>query len=438
MDTSGVIQLIVLFILIILSAFFSSAETSFSTVNRVKMRAMEEEGNKKAKTVNKILERYSKMLSAILIGNNIVNLSASSLATTFVINLGYSAYIGVATGILTIVVLLIGEIVPKTWANLNAEKISLSYAPIIYALMKILTPVIFIIDKIANGILRLIHIDPNKKNDTITESELKTYVDVSHEDGEIESEERELIYNIFEFSDTCAKDIMIPRINMVTISTEGTFEELVAIFQEYMYTRIPVYNEEKDSMQGFINIKDFFLARSNGTLTAENFSLESLTREAYYTYEYKKTADLLLEMREKSMNVAFVLNEYGSTVGMITLEDLLEELVGDIRDEYDEDEKELIKQLDDRTYLIEASMSLYDINDAIGTSLNSDDYDSIGGIIIGQLDRLPEDEEAVTLTDGATLQVKGIEQNRIVQVLLTLPEAISDEEISDEAEKTED
>ncbi|MBQ7781595.1 MAG: HlyC/CorC family transporter [Lachnospiraceae bacterium] len=428
MDTSGVIQLVVLVILIILSAFFSSAETALSTVNRVKMRALEEEGSKRAKTVNKILEHYSKMLSAILIGNNIVNLSASSLATTFVIRLGYSAYVGVATGILTIVVLLAGEIVPKTWANFNSEKISLAYAPMIYGLIKILTPVIFIIDKISNGILRLLHIDPDKKNDTITESELKTYVDVSHEDGEIESEEREMIYNIFEFSDTSARDIMIPRVNMITISTNGTYEELVEIFSEYMYTRIPVYNEDKDSMVGFINIKDFFLAESNGSLSAENFTLDSLIREAYYTYEYKKTADLLFEMREKSMNVAFVLNEYGSTVGMITLEDLLEELVGEIRDEYDEDEKELIQKINERTYLIEGSMSLSDINDAIGTKLDSEDYDSIGGIIIGQLDRLPENEETVSLEDGTTLQVKEIDQNRIVQVQLILPEEKSEED----------
>lgn len=429
MDTSGVIQLIVLVILIILSAFFSSAETALSTVNRVKMRTLEEEGNKRAKTVNKILERYSKMLSAILIGNNIVNLSASSLATTFVIRLGYGAYVGVATGILTVLVLLAGEIIPKTWANLNAEKISLAYAPIIYGIIKLLTPVIFIIDKISGGIMRLLHIDPDKKNDTITESELKTYVDVSHEDGEIESEERELIYNIFEFSDTCAKDIMIPRVNMVTIGTDGTYDELVSIFKESMYTRIPVYNEEKDSMTGFINIKDFFLAESDGSLSKENFSPDSLIREAYYTYEYKKTADLLVEMREKSMNVAFVINEYGSTVGMITLEDLLEELVGEIRDEYDEDEKELIQKIDERTYLIEGSMNLSDINDALGTHLDSEDYDSIGGIIIGQLDRLPENEETVSLNDGTTLQVKEIDQNRIVQVQLVLPEENASEDM---------
>ena len=420
MDTSGVIQLIVLFILIFLSGFFSSAETALTTVNRVKMRTLADEGSKRAATVNKIIERYSKMLSAVLIGNNIVNLSASSLATTFVIRQWGNAYVGVATGVLTLIVLLCGEILPKNWARLNSEKISLAYAGIIYGLMKLLTPVIFVVDALANGILHLLHMDANGKNDTITENELKTYVDASHEDGEIESEERELIYNVFEFSDTCAKDIMIPRVNMVTVSTKDSSKELLTIFKESLYTRIPVYDEDKDCMVGFINIKDFFLARDNAPANT-NIPLEPLIRDAYYTYEYKKTADLLLEMREKSMSVAFVLNEYGSTMGMITLEDLLEELVGEIRDEYDDDEKELIQKVGDRSYLIEGSMNLSDINDVIGTELDSEDYDSIGGIIIGQLNRLPEDDETVTLEDGTTLQVKGLEQNRIVHVLLTLP-----------------
>lgn len=437
MDTSGVIQLIVLFTLVLLSAFFSSAETALTTVNRVKMRTLEEEGNRRAAIVNKILDRYSKMLNAILIGNNVVNLSASSLTTTLVIKLGFGAYIGIFTGVLTFVILLVGEIVPKTWASLNSEKIALAYSRTIYYMMKLMTPVIFIVDAIANGILRLLHIDSSKK-ETITENELKTYVDVSHEDGEIETEERELIYNVFEFSDTCAKDIMIPRVNMVTIGSDGTYEELLSIFKESMYTRIPVYQEDKDSMLGFINIKDFFLADDRSALDGSTFQLAPLIRDAYYTYEYKKTADLLLEMREKSMNVAFVLNEYGSTVGMITLEDLLEELVGEIRDEYDEDEKELIQKIEENVYLIEGSMNLSDINDAIGTALNSDDYDSIGGIIIGQLDRLPEDEEAVTLEDGTVLQVKGIDQNRISHVLLTLPqkeEALQKEETDKENDR---
>lgn len=419
METSDVAQLIIIIVLIFLSGFFSSAETAFSTLNRVRMRNLEEEGSKKAARVNKILESYSKMLSAILIGNNIVNLTASSLTTAFVIGVCGNAYIGIGTGILTIVVLLGGEIIPKTWANLNSEKLALAYSSVIYALMKVMTPVIFIVDLLSNGILKLLHVDPNKKMDTITESELKTYVDVSHEDGQIESDERKMIYNIFEFSDTCVKDIMIPRTNMVTVNADESVNDLIKVFHESMYTRIPVYQEDKDSMIGFVNIKDLFIARISGQ---KNITLKSLLREAYYTYEYKKNADLLLEMREKSMNVAFVLNEYGSTVGMVTLEDLLEELVGEIRDEYDEDEKELIQKIDDRSYLIEGSMNLSDINDSIGTSLNSDDYDSIGGIIIGQLDRLPEDNESVVLADGTTLQVKGIDQNRILHVLLTLPE----------------
>lgn len=429
METSDVAQLIIIIVLIFLSGFFSSAETAFSTLNRVRMRNLEEEGSKKAARVNKILESYSKMLSAILIGNNIVNLTASSLTTAFVIGVCGNAYIGFGTGILTIVVLLGGEIIPKTWANLNSEKLALAYSSVIYTLMKIMTPVIFIVDLLSKGILKLLHVDPNKKMDTITESELKTYVDVSHEDGQIESDEREMIYNIFEFSDTCVKDIMIPRTNMVTVNADESVNDLIKVFHESMYTRIPVYQEDKDSMIGFVNIKDLFIARISGQ---KNITLKSLLREAYYTYEYKKNADLLLEMREKSMNVAFVLNEYGSTVGMVTLEDLLEELVGEIRDEYDEDEKELIQKIDDRSYLIEGSMNLSDINDSIGTSLNSDDYDSIGGIIIGQLDRLPEDNESVVLADGTTLQVKGIDQNRILHVLLTLPEH-KEEETDEEA-----
>ncbi len=432
MDSSAVIQLVILLILIILSAFFSSAETALSTVNRVRMRALEEEGSKRAARVNLILDNYGKMISTILIGNNIVNITASSLATILAqrINL----IVGIATGILTIVVLLFGEIVPKTWANLNNEKIALTYSGIIFGLMHLLTPVIFVVDKLSNGILRLLHIDPNKKPSAMTETELKTYVNVSHEDGVIESEEKEMIYNVFDFSDAVAKDIMIPRINMVTVSVDASYGDVLQVFRESMYTRLPVYQEDKDNIIGLVNIKDFILSDDQ-----EHFSVHSIMREAHYTYEYKKSADLLLEMREITMNVAFVLNEYGATVGMITLEDLLEEIVGEIRDEYDADEAEYIQAVDERTYLVEGSMKLDDINDVLDTTLDSEDYDSIGGIIIESLDRLPEDGEEVTLENGIHLKVQGIEQNRIVQVLMTIPEKTEDEEENDgDREQSED
>ena len=370
MDTDGVIQLFTLLILVCLSGFFSSAETSLTTVNRVRLKTMADEGNKRAQTALNVLEKYGKMLSAILIGNNIVNLYASSLATTLALSINLA--VGIATGILTVVILLFGEIIPKNMAMVYSEKLALSYAAVIAGLMKLMTPVIFLVDKLAGGLMKLLHIDTSKRT-AMTETELRTYVEVSHEDGVIESEEREMIYNVFDFSDAVAKDIMIPRIDMAMVSEDANYDEVLALFKECMYTRIPVYQGEKENIIGLINIKDFILVDQK-----ERFKISDIMRQAYYTYEFKKTADLLIEMREKRVNVSFVLNEYGAAVGMITLEDLLEEIVGEIRDEYDEDEEELIQKLEERTYLVEGGMKLGDINDELGTMLSSEDYDSIG------------------------------------------------------------
>ncbi len=431
MDTAGAIQLIILIILIILSGFFSSAETALTTVNRVKMRTLEEEGNKRAATVNKILDRYSKMLSTILIGNNIVNLSASALVTTLAIRIHLA--VGIATGILTMVVLMFGEIVPKTWAMASNEKLSLLYSGAIYGLMHLLTPVIFVVDRLSGAVLHLMGIDPNRKGSPMTETELRTYVSVGHEEGVIETEEKQMINNVFDFSDAYAKDIMIPRVNMTTVSMDASYPEILDTFRNSMYTRLPVYQEDNDNLVGFINIKDFALVEDTS-----RFAVKDILREAHYTYEYKKTADLMLEMRQKSAYLTFVLNEYGAAEGMITLEDLLEEIVGEIRDEYDEDETKLIQEVGERTYLVEGSMKLDDINDALGTHLDSEDYDSIAGIIIEQLDRLPRDGETVTLEDGIFLKVAGMEQNRISKVVMTLPEPPAPEESAIEADDEED
>lgn len=420
MDTDGVIQLFALLILVFLSGFFSSAETSLTTVNRVKLMALADEGNKRAKIALDVLDNYGKMLSAILIGNNIVNISASALATTLAIKINLA--VGIATGALTVVILLFGEIMPKNIAMVYSEKLALFYASLIAGLMKIMTPVIFVIDKLAGGLMKLLHIDTSKRT-AMTETELRTYVEVSHEDGVIESEEREMIYNVFDFSDAVAKDIMIPRIDMATVSEDASYDEVMELFEECMYTRIPVYQEDKDNIIGLINIKDFILVKDK-----EQFKISDIMRQTYYTYEFKKTADLLIEMREKCVNVSIVLNEYGAAVGMITLEDLLEEIVGEIRDEYDEDEEEFIQQIDERVYLVEGGMKLSDINDELGTVLESEDYDSIGGLIIESLDRLPEDGETIVTKQNVTLQVQGVNQNRIVKVLMTLPEKVSDEE----------
>ena len=430
MDSPGVIQLVCVAVLVALSAFFSSAETALTTVNRVKVRSLAEEGDRRALVLQKVLDKNSKMISAILIGNNIVNISASSLTTVWVTKHFGSLAVGVGTGVLTLVVLLFGEIVPKSTAMIKAEKLALSDARIIYFLMQALTPVIFLVDKLSGFIMFLLRIDPSQRQNQMTETELKTYVDVSHEDGIIETEEREMIYNVFEFSDTVAKDIMIPRIDMSTVSVDAGYEELFSVFKENMYTRIPVYEGDNDNMIGLVNIKDFmFDARP------ESFQIRDILREAYYTYEYKKTADLMMEMRKSPFNVAFVLDEYGSCVGMITLEDLLEEIVGEIRDEYDADEDDFIQEVGEREYLVEGSMKLSDINDAIGTRLDSEDYDSIGGIIIEILDRMPVRGDQVTTRDGIQLTVEDVKQNRVTKVRMLLPEEKPEDPEAQEEEK---
>ncbi len=419
------IRLIVLVVLVLLSAFFSSAETAFMTSNKVKMKALFDEGNKRAGQVLAICEDTQKLLSAILIGNNIVNLSASALMTVFVTDLWGSFAVGIGTGILTLIVLIAGEIIPKTIATAYAENISLWYVGIISFIIAITKPLSFIVNGIASAILKVFRVDVQSRQ-AMTENELKTYVDVSHEDGVIESGEKEIIYNVFDFSDAVAKDIMIPRIDMTCVSSDADYNEVMKVFKEEMYTRIPVYEgNEQDNIIGLINVKDLMLIEDT-----ENFKIKDNLRKAYYTYEFKKTADLLLEMRQKSQNVAFVLSEYGTTVGMITLEDLLEEIVGEIRDEYDSDEAELIKNLGDNKYLVEGNMKLSDINDALGTELESEDYDSIGGLMIENLDRLPGYGETVTLDNDITLTARGIKRNRITKVLMEIKE-------SAQAKKTE-
>ena len=414
------IRLIVLVVLVLLSGFFSSAETAFMTVNRVKMKTRMDEGDKRAALVLKICEDTQKMLSAILIGNNIVNLSASALMTVFVTDLWGSFAVGFGTGVLTLIVLIAGEILPKTIATAYSEKMAIGYARVVLFIIAVTMPLSFVINGIATGILKVLGIDVQSRQ-AMTENELKTYVDVSHEDGVIESGEKEIIYNVFDFSDAVAKDIMIPRIDMTCISSDAGYQEVMKIFKEEMYTRIPVFEgNEQDNIIGLINVKDLILVQDN-----DEFKIKDYIRKAYYTYEFKKTADLLMEMREKSQNVAFVLSEYGTTVGMITLEDLLEEIVGEIRDEYDSDEAELIKNLGGRKYLVEGNMKLDDINDALGTNLDSEDYDSIGGLMIENLDRLPGYGETVTLDNGITLTARGIKRNRITKVLISVEETPS-------------
>ena len=423
MDTSAILQAICLVLLLVGSALFSSAETALTTVNRIQIQLLAEEDNKKAKRVEMILDQSSKMLSAILIGNNIVNISASALATTLTISVFGNAYVGLATGILTLLVLVLGEITPKSLASIFSLQLSLAYSGFIWMLMRILTPVIFVVEAIRTGILKLMGVDPNAKGNRITEDELKTLVDVGLEEGAIENDEFEMITNVFSLDDSLAKDIMIPRIDMSFLHVDATYDEVIELYRETSYTRFPIYSETRDTIIGTINVKDLLLYPKD-----EPFHIRKLLREPHFTFEHKEVGTLLMEMQEGGISLVIVLDEYGATSGMITMEDILEEIVGEIRDEYDKDETDAIIELKPgREYLIDGSTNLTDVNDTLKIDLESEEYDSIGGYIIEKLDRLPKSGETIQLDNGIKMITELVKRNRVEKVHVFLPEKDSEE-----------
>lgn len=419
MSSIEITMLLVLIVLIMLSAFFSSAETAFTTVSNIQIRTLIEENNKKAMLVDKIIENKSKMLSAILIGNNLVNISASALSTILAQKMFGEYAISIATGILTIAILIFGEITPKSLATMNALKLSLFYSKIIYALMFILTPVIYVINFLSNILLRLFRIDPNAKVNSITETELRTIVEVSHEEGVIEKEERQMINNVFDFGDAVASDVMVPKVDMTMADINSTYDELISIFREEKFTRIPIYQDSTDNVIGIINMKDLLLYHPD-----ELFDVRNYLRSAFFTYETKKISELMMEMKKTSVNIVIVLDEYGVTSGLITLEDLLEEIVGEIHDEYDLDEEDAIKEISSNKYLVEGQIKIADLNDRLDLSLHSEEYDSIGGLIIEKLDRFPNPGDKIII-DNVSIKVLSMDKMRIdtVEIIISVPKA---------------
>ena len=384
-------QLIAIIILLCLSAFFSSSETALTTVNQIRMRTLADNGDKRAARVLHVTGNPGKMLSAILIGNNIVNLSASSISTSLAIHLFGNTGAGIATGILTFLILIFGEVTPKTMATIKADSMSLTVAAPIGLLMKILTPVIFIINKLSLGLMFLLHVNIKDAQKKMTEEELRTIVDVSQENGVIEHEERDMIHNLFDFGDAEAKEIMVPRIDMTFVQADATYQEVLDIFRQDMFTRLPVYEDSTDNVIGIINMKDFLL--QNDT---PEFSVRNLLREPYFTYEHKNTADLFLEM------------------------------VGEIRDEYDADEEDDITRISDREFYVLGSANLNDVSEALSLHFTSDDYDTIGGYCLGLLDHLPEKNEIILTDNNILLRIDRMEKNRIERIYIRLPEPLEE------------
>jgi len=416
LDAGSIGQLIVLVVLLALSAFFSSAETALTTSNINKLKAIADEGGRRSRAAARVIkmrENSSKLLSAVLIGNNIVNMSASALMTVLCTRVLGSAYVGVATGVLTMLVLIFGEITPKSVASLYNVKLAMLVSYPIYILMIILTPVIWLLDKVCGGLFKLVGIDPNANPNQMTESELRKVVDVSEEEGVIEESESKMISNVVDFGDAVSKDIMIPRADMVCADVNISYEDLIELIKSENYSRIPIYSESKDHIIGILHVKDLIVERE--LKGGVDISVRELMREPVFVYEYQRTAEIFSDMKTSSVTMCIVLDEYGITAGLITMEDLIEEIVGDIRDEYDEQEDDLIVQQPNGSYSVDASVKLDDLNDAIDTSLESDNYDSLGGLMIELLDRLPEEGEAVR-TGDVLLTVTKVDGNRIVRV----------------------
>ena len=405
MDPSTILQIVEIIVLLSLSAYFSSAETALTTVNPHSMRAMAEDGNKKAALVLKLIENPSQMLSSILVGNNLVNISLTSLTTTIAIRIFGSMGAGIATAVITILVLIFGEITPKTYATINNTKIALSYASSIYLVTKLLTPIVYLINKLSTGILMIFHIDSKQSKRIMTERELRTIVDVSHEDGVIEEAEKDMLNNVFDFKESLAKDIMIPRIDVTFVSVDASYEEVLEIFREAGYSRLPVYEGSKDHVVGIVYFKDVYFYRSQHR--GEIFHLRDVLRKPFFTYETQKVSSLLAQMREKSVSFSIVLDEYGVTAGLITLEDIVEEIFGELRDEYDESE-----ELPDGSYMVSASLKLDDLDDLLHVNLDSEDYDSLGGYIIELLDHLPSEGE-IAEDEHFTFKVVSVDKNRM-------------------------
>lgn len=407
-------KVIILVVCLVLSGFFSSSETALTSLSKIRLRAMVDEGVKNAKLIQKITENSSKLLSAILIGNNIVNITASSLGTVIATDLFGSSGVGIATGVLTILVLIFGEVTPKSFASENAEKVCIFCARPIAFCMFILTPFIFLLNIITSLIFKIIG-GHKEQTPAVTVNELKTMVDVSHEEGVIEVDEKEMITNVVDFRSATAEEVMIPRIDIVAIPDDMTYDDVVDVFKEKRFTRLPVYNETNDHIVGTLSFKDIMLLDD---IETSSFKVSDYMREPYFTYETKQCSKLFADMKRESISMAIVLDEYGGTAGIVTLQDLIEEIVGDIIDS-ERDDSEEIKPLGDGEFLVDGITKLDDVNDALGTNFENDDIESIGGYVIAIIGRFPEKGEVIN-DDNAKFTIEQTDKNRIVKMKITL------------------
>ncbi|MBQ2125247.1 MAG: HlyC/CorC family transporter [Spirochaetales bacterium] len=408
-------NLILLGVLLVLSAFFSASETAFTSISKLKVRHMLDANVKGAKYIAKILDNPNKMLTSILVGNNIVNITMTSIATALTIHYFGESGTGIAAVVTTIFILLFGEITPKTIANAFPEKICLGIAVILRLIILILTPFAFVFSRISDLLLILLGRKNGKKKVSITEEELKTMVNVSQEEGVLETDEQEMIFNIIEFNDTEVGKIMTPRTEIVGVDINAGYDEVFRVFKENQYSRIPVYQNSLDEIVGVLHLKDLVLFDKDKNI----YHNKNYMKEPYITWENFKVSDVFKKMKSSKCTMGIVLDEYGGTAGIVTIEDFVEEIVGDINDEYDEYDNNKITIINENVILADGLAEITDINDKLDVNLSNERFNTIGGFVTGELGKFPLKGDTLIYNDIIEFVVESAGKNKVEKVKIS-------------------
>jgi len=401
---------ILLVLLVLMSAFFSSSETALINMSKIRLKYLVKEKVKNADKLEKLYEDSNKLIGAILIGNNIVNVATSSIATIITTSRFSNAGLGISVGLTTLVILIFGEITPKNLALKNSESISLFVAPIILFLVRIFTPILFILNNISNLLSALLGQRNDDKKPTITQDELKTIVDVSNQEGVLETDETEMIQNIFEFKDLTVDDIMIQRRDIVAISADMSYDEIIDVFKNRQLSRLPIYEDTIDDIIGVLYAKDLFFTEQS----KEDFDIKTVMREPVFVNEFVKISDFFKKMQQVKTHIAIVLDEYGGVAGIVTMEDLVESIVGDIYDEYDQQDEE-VRKLKENIYVINGNSKLTEIQDLLQVELVSKDYESLGGYLMDKMGKIPTQGD-IYEDENFKFVISSMDKNRINKV----------------------
>lgn len=411
MDSSSVSQIIALVFLVTMSAVFSSSETAITSVSKIKVRQLDQKDSKNAHLLKKLHDNMQTTISTILIGNNIVNIAASSIATILFTNIFHQNGALISTVVMTVFVLIFGEVLPKTIAQYKNKSVALKFSRFIYFLTIVFKPIVKVLNLLTRLVIKLF-IGEGEDSSTLTEEELKTLVEVSEEEGVLKNQETEIMINALELKETLAVDIMTPRTSMASVDIEDAESDLKEIIKNITYSRIPVYEDSIDDIIGVLHIKEL----AHKIIEDDrDFKIRDILKPAFYAYEYIPVVDLFKQMRAKNISISIIIDEYGGTSGIVTMEDILEELVGEIDDEYD-NEKEVTK-ISDNEYLVDPEMRIDEVNERFDLDIKSDKFDSIGGFVIELLDRMPKSKDEVEF-ENLKFVVVNVDKRKITQLMI--------------------